>query len=369
MENPIDNEPITTFSSDKEYLDEILYKITKGGYQLPEFQRGWIWDDGHIISLLTSVSLSYPIGALMMLENGNPQVRFKARPVEGVELNENVEPERFILDGQQRLTSLYQTLMLNKVVKTRDIRKKDICRWYYIDINLALDSAKDREEAFLSIPEDKKIRNFRNEIIKDYSTPDQEYREMVFPITNVFDRTDWRIGFYKYWNYEKEKIELFDKFETKVIKRFDQYLIPVIKLLKGTPKVAICQVFEKVNTGGVPLSVFELITATFAADGYNLREDWEGKLDTRGRKISEGRKDKLHKHRVLQSVGADELLQVIALLTTFNRKRKEQDVAVSCKRADILKLELADYKNYVEKATEGFIRASKFLFQQKIFSD
>lgn len=367
MEDNTSNEQITTFSSDKESLEEILKTTSKGGYQLPEFQRGWIWDDNHIVSLLASVSLSYPIGAMMMLENGNPQVRFKARPVEGVEFSSVIEPERFILDGQQRLTSLYQTLMLNNVVKTRDTRKKAISRWYYIDIIQALDANMDREEAILSIPEDKKVRNFRNEVIKDYSTSEAEYREMVFPISKVFDLSKWRFGFYKFWNFDPEKINLFNDFENKVIKRFEQYLIPVIKLLKGTPKIAVCQVFEKVNTGGVPLSVFELVTASFAAEGFNLREDWEGNLDARGRKISEGRKDKLHEHRVLRSVGADELLQVIALLTTYNKKLVNPEVAVSCKRVDILKLDLQDYERYVDNAVEGFFRTAKFLFQQKIF--
>ena len=115
---------MTTFTSDKESLHDILKVISNGGYQLPEFQRGWVWDDVHIVSLLASVSLSYPIGAVMMLENGNPDVRFKPRPVEGVELENEKEPERFILDGQQRLTSLYQALFLKKVVKTPRHSKK-----------------------------------------------------------------------------------------------------------------------------------------------------------------------------------------------------------------------------------------------------
>jgi uncharacterized protein with ParB-like and HNH nuclease domain len=72
---------MATFTSDKESLQDILKAISIGKYQLPEFQRGWIWDDYHIVSLLASVSLSYPIGAVMMLENGNPDVRFKSRPV------------------------------------------------------------------------------------------------------------------------------------------------------------------------------------------------------------------------------------------------------------------------------------------------
>ena len=54
-----------------------------------------------------------------------------------------------------------------------------------------------------------------------------------------------------------------------------QYTIPVITLDKDTPKEAVCQVFENVNTGGVSLTVFELVTAIFAMDNFELRKDWE----------------------------------------------------------------------------------------------
>ena len=154
---------------------------------------------------------------------------------------------------------------------------------------------------------------------------------MIFPVSSIFNSSTWRRNFGKYWNYEMEKIKMFDDFDENIVKRFEQYQVPVIKLLKGTPKVAVCQVFEKVNTGGVPLTVFELMTASFAAEGYNLREDWEGKLDQRGKKIGNGRKDRLHEQRILRAVGADELLQAIALLSTYFRKRAEpdKDIAVS----------------------------------------
>lgn len=360
---------MTTFTSDKEPLQDILKVVAKGGIQLPEFQRGWVWDDAHIPSLLASVSLSYPIGAVMMLENGNPEVRFKPRPIEGVELDGEVEPERFILDGQQRLTSLFQALSLGRAVKTWDIRKREIMRWYYIDMLKALDPNVDREEAIVSLPEDRKIKNFRNEVQADYSTRDAEYEKSLFPVMSVFDCADWRTGYNAYWNYAPEKIKIFDHFERNVIKRFEQYPVPVIKLLKNTPKVAVCQVFEKVNTGGVSLTVFELVTASFAADGYNLRADWEGKRNSRGQKVEDGRKDVFSKQKTLRSVGADELLQVVTLLTTYQRKQIDSEAAVSCKRNDILKLALDEYMKWVEAATQGFLKAGKVLFQQKLFSD
>lgn len=360
---------MTTFTSDKESLQDILKAIKSGKYQLPEFQRGWVWDDIHIISLIASISLSYPIGAVMMLENGNTEVRFKPRPIEGVDLSSDIKPERFILDGQQRLTSLFQTMSMSTAVKTRDIRKRDIHRWYYIDMKKSLSSNGDREDAILSLPEDKIIKNFRGEVISDYSTPQAEYGHCLFPVNQLLDSSAWRREFNKFWQHNEEMSNLFDQFEKAVIERFKQYLIPVILLLKQTPKIAVCQVFEKVNTGGVSLTVFELMTASFAADGYNLREDWEGPHNERGRKIGPGRKDRLHNQKVLQSVGADELLQTISLLITYERKQKEREQPVSCKRADILKLTLEEYKNSVEKATVGFEQAGKFLYQQKLFSN
>ena len=73
----------TTFDSTKETLKKLLEKVHDGSIQLPEFQREWVWEDDRIRSLLASVSLSYPIGTLMLLQTGNPDVRFKARPIAG----------------------------------------------------------------------------------------------------------------------------------------------------------------------------------------------------------------------------------------------------------------------------------------------
>jgi hypothetical protein len=67
----------------------------------------------------------------------------------------------------------------------------------------------------------------------------------------------------------QERLARWNALAQEVIQRYQQYQIPLILLRKETPKEAVCQVFEKVNTGGVSLTVFELLTATFAADDYD----------------------------------------------------------------------------------------------------
>ena len=51
----------STFKSGEPALPDLLREIHRGQIQLPDFQRGWVWDDDHIRSLISSVSLSYPI--------------------------------------------------------------------------------------------------------------------------------------------------------------------------------------------------------------------------------------------------------------------------------------------------------------------
>jgi hypothetical protein len=351
---------ITTFDSTKESLLDLLKSIKEGKTQLPDFQRGWVWDDEHIKSLLASISLSYPIGAVMMLQTGNEEVRFKPRLVEGVTLQNPPEPERLILDGQQRLTSLFQSLFSGQPVVTRDSRGKEIKRWYYLDINKALDPTIDREEAIVSLPEDKKIRNFRGEIVEDYSTTEKECQAELLPLSLVFDfsaLTNWQMRYFQVDAHAmQERVSKWNELLQQVIQRFQQYQVPLILLRKENPKEAVCQVFEKVNTGGVSLTAFELLTATYAADDFNLRKDWNSRIK------------RIRKFKVLESVENTDFLQTVTLLATYSRKKQNPDVAVSCKRKDVLRLPLSEYQTWAEVATQGFEKAAKFLYSQKIFS-
>ena len=293
-----------------------------------------------------------------MLETGNPAVRFKHRLLEGVVLNQPHKPEQLILDGQQRITSLFQVLLSENPVTTKDGRGKEIHRWYYIDITKALDPNADREEAIISVPGDRIVRNFRGDILADYSTIEKECAAEVFPLQLVFDTLGQNSWMQNYLQLEPTNIQnrltRWSNFVQEVIQPYQQYQIPIILLTKETPREAVCQVFEKVNTGSVFLTVFELLTATYAADEFNLREDWVK------------REKKLKKQEVLGNVQNTDFLQAVTLVAT--RARQNQVHAISCTRKDILKLTLDEYKAWVEPVTKGFEKAAKLLHTQKIFT-
>ena len=113
-------------------ISELMISINKGAIQLPDFQRGWVWEDGRIKALIASITNNYPVGAAMFLEYGNDNIRFKYRVIEGVTATD-VIPTELILDGQQRLTSIYSSLYSRNAVHTRTDKGKKIFRYYYID--------------------------------------------------------------------------------------------------------------------------------------------------------------------------------------------------------------------------------------------
>jgi len=355
----------SSFDSTKTPLQDLLERADSGKLQLPDFQRGWVWDDDRIKSLLASVSVSFPIGAVMLLETGGEHIRFKPRPLAGThERLRTVPPETLILDGQQRLTSLYQALISQTAVETKDAKNKPIRRWYYIDMKKAVEAEADREDALLSVPEDKRTKSFGGEVTLDVTTALHEYAADLFPVNRIFGSAEWRQAYSEHWNFDREKMRLFNDFERDVIKRFEQYQIPVIELKKETPKEAVCLVFERVNTGGVALTVFELLTAAFAADNFQLRDDWSA----REKRLRE-------QHPVLRNLQSDDFLQAISLLVTQTRRRDalnadttiDKAPGISCKRKDILKLEVGDWKAWADRVEAGFVRAARFLYGQKIF--
>ncbi len=161
----------STFKTNPYDLHELLKNCHRGVLQLPDFQRSWVWDEGRITSLIASVSKAFPIGALMTLETGG-EVDFKPRAVEGApqEAGE-ARPHSLLLDGQQRMTSLYQVALRGKVVQTITLAKKRVSRWFYIDIQKALDPSIDREDTIVSVPENKiVVTDFGREVVLDLST-------------------------------------------------------------------------------------------------------------------------------------------------------------------------------------------------------
>jgi len=358
------------FDSTKKNLHELLLRAQEGALQLPDFQRGWVWGDEGIRDLLVSISRSFPVGALMTLQSGG-DVRFKARPIEGApETAAAHRPESLLLDGQQRLTSLYQTTMRQAPVLTMNHKRQRIGRFYYIDMRRALDSSSDRGEAIVGLPASKvETRDFGRKVILDLSDPALEYQQCFFPTNRIFDADPWMMGFFQHWQYAAENTQLWLRFNNEVLTAFRQYQLPVIELGRSTSREAVCLVFEKVNTGGKKLDAFELLTAIYAGEDSDLllRDDWAAIRNRLAGSLA-------IRENPLTRVQPTDFFQALSLVYTLHRRRghvagdrEGEAPPITCTRDALLDVPLTAYKQLKNRIEEGFRRAGRFLFSQHVY--
>lgn len=219
----------------------------------------------------------------------------------------------------------------------------------------------DREDSIVALSESlRETEDFGRKIVLDLSTPELQYANRMFPVSFLFDAASyakWTMGYLAHHKHTSEESQLLMRFQQDIWLRFQEYRIPVIKLTQDTPREAVCQVFEKVNTGGVTLTVFELMTATFAAESFELRPDWEA------------RKERMvEKRPALKVVDGTSFLTAVTLLASYQRSLMN-DKPVSCKRVDVLNLTLNDYKRLASQIEDGYRKAAEILTEEKIFDD
>jgi hypothetical protein len=335
----------------------------EGKLQLPDFQRGWVWDQDRIIDLLASISEGFPVGALMTLD-ASGEVTFAVRAVEGAPTPQK-KLEAYLLDGQQRMTSLYQSTSSRNPVLTQTPKRQPAKLHFYFNMRDALSPNSARRDAILSVPEDRVLReNFGRDIALDLSSEEKEFDALHFPIDRMFEAQIW-IQNALTWVLQdmearKDHMKLINEFSKEVINNFTEYHLPVITLGKDTSRAAVCLVFEKVNTGGKALDAFELVTAMYAGQSFRLRDDWKA------------RRDRLVKQPVLANVEPVEFLQAISLLHTKDVRDKavadgKEPPAISANRNSLLQLPLSAYKLFADRVEHGYLTAAKFLHWLRIF--
>ena len=342
--------PSTNFDAVPKHLTELMKEIADGRTQLLDFQRNWKWTDEQITSLIASVTQSFPIHSILTLEAGGSEAEFKSRPFSGTSHTIDAVPEALVLDGQQRLTSLFQATTSGDPVKTFDSKGNNIERHYYLDMAKCVDTSIDREDAVISVPGDRIFRDFQGGILVDLTNQEQEFRLGWFPLSEAHRSERWLVGYLKYWEESaQEKLELYENFKESALEHLQTYSVPVIRLGNKTPIEAVCNIFIKVNTGGIQLNEFELLTAKFAAHGFDLRTDWKAKSE------------ELLEKPVLSRLSEMDFIRAITLLATTARGTP------SVRPRDIMRLTIDDYRDWADATADAFVKSIGVLHELKIF--
>jgi uncharacterized protein with ParB-like and HNH nuclease domain len=226
-------------------LKELLGEIHSRTTVLPDFQRDFVWEPGATQELVVSIANNYPAGSILRVRDAKRV--FAAREFEGAPPLDGARHTFLVLDGQQRLTSLYQAFF--GVGEHR----------YFLDLRKLMEGV-DFEEAIFHVRSNTRWAKARENFAL-------QGKELLLPLSVLKGGAG---GFSK-WSRkaarklsEKERIALedaLDQIEDKWIHTIDDYHFPVVTLSDKTEPDALCTIFETLNRTGVKLSVFELLTA------------------------------------------------------------------------------------------------------------
>lgn len=284
---------LAEFPTFSRQLMQMLDQLHTGELALPDFQRSFVWAPDATRELIVSMIRSFPAGNLLFLQGGSAQ--FKARTTEGAPESQ-MRPSYLILDGQQRLTSLYQALF--GVGQSR----------FFLDFGGLLSGAE-VDESVRVIPADR---------VGALSTLETQAGALVMPLSRVRngDSIRWIDAVVQERSDEdpdRARSLLYDV-QQAYVEPLVRYAFPVTVLPESTELEAVCTIFETLNRTGRPLTTFELISARVFAGGLSLHDYWTAAKS---------------EHPILEDFDIDPvyLLQVIALR-----------LGAQCKRSVLLRL-------------------------------
>ena len=283
--------------------------IDEGRIMIPQFQRDFVWAKAQTATLIDSILKGFPIGTFILWKT-NDRLRHM-RNIGNIKVKEprSGDPVQYVLDGQQRITSLYAVRKGARITRDgREIDYKDIAISLTIDLNdddeIVFEQALDEHEC-ISV-----------------------FRLLNATVEELYD--DHGVSFLNKISKYKQKLEGYD-FSTVVI---DEYPIDIA-----------CEVFTRINTSGKELTLFEIMVAkTFDRDrDFDLAERYSELISTDG-----NGKD-------LQSTGYDELPAETVLHCVA------ANVSGSIKRRDILRIGRDRFIESWETTINGLFEAIDYL--------
>jgi hypothetical protein len=318
--------------TDTPLIKDLITDIKKGEIKIPQFQRKFVWKERQAFALLDSIANNYPIGSLLFWRT--PTKLAVERNIGEFRLPEadDLTPTNYVLDGQQRLTVIYSCL-------GAPIDEDGFAAAYHVE-----------DDGFVINP--------------------SEYRALVFPLRWMFDITkvlDFRTGL-KIYELNNEYQQRLDS----IINAFTNYRIPVVTL-KELSIEEVCPIFERINSSGTKLSMYDLMVAATWSQEFDLNEEAEkmaNALETKGF-------DTIEQTTILKCLAAIKFggIKKSQIMELRNISKKEMDSLVSqtgealLKAVDLLSTEFGVYSIRFDQHINNRITRTLRVTQLKCGSD
>ena len=282
------------FSNTTLTVNQLIEKIDTGELGLPELQRPFIWKDSKVRDLFDSLMRGYPIGYLMLWECPSLE---KKKSI-GVDLHSYDSPKEVIIDGQQRLTSLYAVMKGKKVINSKFDEKSIIISYNPLQdkFEVGYQATKKDPEWIYNISDvytTSSSFKFINSFIKRWS----EYRECKGGVLT-----------------EAEQDTISENINAIV--NLKNHTLPVFDIKANAEEEDVSEIFVRVNSGGVSLKQNDFILTLLSLywdEGRKEIEEFskESTFPTKGKTTS---------YNQITTVAAQDLIRVV-MAYAFDRAR------------------------------------------------
>lgn len=275
---------------------DLLNEAFTGALVIPDFQRDFVWERNQIEELLNSVISNYFIGSILLLESTSEKFGYK--PIRGVDPQNvhKVSAVKYILDGQQRVTSLFYAFFEPGVPLNDQMGY--VTKFYF---------RTDTQDIFgMQDPEDitRRLRlgqEFKEKLLEILTSIYGDISNL--PTMGIFKN---REVLNQYFN-NTPNLDLKTKRNLEAFfDKIQEFAIPVIILPQDTSDEDIVNTFERINRTGTRLGIFELAVARYHPRGIKLNE----------------LKQEIKNSPILEILDAESVLKVMALLQGREPKSK-----------------------------------------------
>lgn len=258
------NSHVDRIKPDSFGITTYLENLRRGQYQIPTFQREVVWDRDRIKRLWDSISKFYPLGSILVWRT---ETRLSNhREIGGHPLRDEPAGREFhyLLDGQQRTTALLTSIYGGRI-KGRDDRDAHL----FVDLTIEETGEVEDEswrERFLFWDE---IDDRDGELLRNVGRKQRYDAGLVVKLEDIahrypdLERRLVEAGHVDYDEPPREELRRFKRI-------FDNYKLSFIEL-RGIEVAEVCQIFERINQAGQPLSMFDIVVAkTFRPVGEGI---------------------------------------------------------------------------------------------------
>jgi uncharacterized protein with ParB-like and HNH nuclease domain len=238
----------TLYKTTSYNLRKLIDDIDIGTIGLPDIQRPFIWKDTKVRDLFDSMYKGYPVGYFLFWETDNND---NAKNI-GTEKKQKT-PQSLIVDGQQRLTSLYAVIKAKEIIRESFDKDK---------ITISFNPLEEKFE----IPDASIKRNPR--YFQDISTIWQENANLFKIVNNFITNLQ---------NAVDLRVEEIDKIQSSFqnLSNLQNYNFSAIELSKATNEEQVADIFVRINSKGKQLNQADFILTLMSVFWENGRKDLE----------------------------------------------------------------------------------------------